>query len=307
MNMRTLKAGVRGPDVAEWQSFLVSQGLDPGEINGIFESETAAATKLFQQNQGLSADGKAGKDTLAKAVLQGFRTLRRLTNSEVTPDISAQSKRIIRDHHKDAFGTEIPFQSGGVNYVARIEEHFHPPGGPLKPWGHHPGVSVFQVVRGAVADDFVETEAPTDVNPAELAGVANADTPDVRGFKLSQRSLDALNGVHPDLVKVVKHAISVTDLDFVVLEGRRTLERQRQLVAQGRSRTLKSRHLTGHAVDIAPLENGQPVWDWPAYGRLSEIMKQAAREVGVPIEWGGDWTSFRDGPHWQLPVASYPG
>jgi peptidoglycan L-alanyl-D-glutamate endopeptidase CwlK len=95
--------------------------------------------------------------------------------------------------------------------------------------------------------------------------------------------------------------MAITPMDFMVLEGVRTLDRQRQMVAQGRSRTLNSRHLTGHTVDLAPVENGSPVWDWPAYDLLAETVKEAARDVGVPIEWGGDWTSFRDGPHWQLP------
>lgn len=304
--MRTLQVGVRGPDVAEWQTFLKRRGLDPGAIDGIFGEATLLATKGFQQSQGLDVDGKAGKNTLAKAALLGFRTLRRLTNSEVTPAISAQAKRIISEHHRDPYGTEIPFQADNASYVARIEEHYHPPGGALKPWGHHAGVSVFAVVGGAVASDFHEAEAPADVPPAEFSGVANLQTPDVPGFKLSPRSLERLQGVHEDLVKVVKRAIAITPLDFTVLEGLRTLERQRQLVAQGRSRTLNSRHLTGHAVDLAPLENGQPVWDWPAYTRLSEIVKQAAREQGVPVEWGGDWSDFRDGPHWQLPASRYP-
>jgi peptidoglycan L-alanyl-D-glutamate endopeptidase CwlK len=236
----------------------------------------------------------------------GFETLRRLSNSEVTPEISKQARTIINEHHRDAFGTQVPFKADGRDYIARIEEHFHPPGGPIKPWGHHPGVSVFAVVRGAATADVQDTDAEPVTDAPDFGGVANADTPDVPRFKLSARSLERLNGVHADLVKVAERAISITSVDFVVLEGRRTLERQRQLLAQGRSQTLNSRHLTGHAVDIAPLENGQPVWDWPAYNRLAEVIKQAARDVGVTVEWGGDWTSFRDGPHWQLPVATYP-
>jgi peptidoglycan L-alanyl-D-glutamate endopeptidase CwlK len=297
---------MRGPDVTAWQQFMKNVGLYAGTADGQFGEKTVAATKQFQEREALKADGKAGKDTLARAATQGFRTLRRLTNSEVTPSISAEAKRILKAHHQDPFGTEIPFDADGLPYVARIEEHFHPPGGPIKPWGHHPGVSVFALVGGARAEDFAEGSADPEVESPAFGGVANVATPDVPRFKLSDRSLQRLVGVHPDLVKVVQRAIVVTALDFTVLEGLRTLERQRQLLAQGRSQILNSRHLTGHAVDIAPLENGQPTWDWPAYGRLSEIIKQAARDVGVPVEWGGDWTSFRDGPHWQLPRDSYP-
>lgn len=125
-------------------------------------------------------------------------------------------------------------------------------------------------------------------------------------FKLGELSLNRLRGVHPDLVRVAKRAIEITDIDFTVLEGLRTLDRQRQLVAKGASKTLNSRHLTGHAVDLAPVIDGKVSWDWPLYHKLAKAVKQAARELGVPIEWGGDWKSFKDGPHWQLPWKAYP-
>lgn len=126
-------------------------------------------------------------------------------------------------------------------------------------------------------------------------------------WTLDARSLSRLEGVHPDLVRVVHHTVSAAPLRFVVLEGLRTIERQRQLVASGASQTMRSRHLTGHAVDIAPLDaSGRISWDWPLYHRLAPAVKQAAEEEGVPLEWGGDWRSFKDGPHWQLPWASYP-
>ena len=125
-------------------------------------------------------------------------------------------------------------------------------------------------------------------------------------FTLSQKSKGLLKGVHPDLVKVVNRAIQITDIDFTVLEGLRTVERQKELVKKGASKTMNSRHLTGHAVDIAPVVNGQVSWDWPLYHRLAKVVKQAAKDVGVTIEWGGDWKSFKDGPHWQLPFSKYP-
>lgn len=128
---------------------------------------------------------------------------------------------------------------------------------------------------------------------------------------LSARSLERLSGAHPDLQKVIKRAADISDLDFTVLEVLRSLERQRQLVAKGASKTMKSRHLPSadgksRACDIAPMIDGQVSWDWPLYHRLAKIIKQAALEVGVSIEWGGDWRSFKDGPHWQLPWSKYP-
>ena len=128
---------------------------------------------------------------------------------------------------------------------------------------------------------------------------------------LSSRSLSRLDGAHPDLVKVVKRAAVLSDLDFTVLETLRTVERQRVLVAKGASKTMKSRHLPGadrksRAVDLAPMISGAVSWDWPLYHRLAKVVKQAAADVGVPIEWGGDWRSFKDGPHWQLPHRTHP-
>lgn len=125
-------------------------------------------------------------------------------------------------------------------------------------------------------------------------------------FALGQRSLDRLKGVHPDLVRVVKRAIAESDLDFTVLEGLRTLERQKQLMAQGATRTMNSRHLTGHAVDLAPVINGAVSWDWPLYHRLAKVVKAAAAKEGVALTWGGDWRSFKDGPHWELSWKVYP-
>lgn len=124
-------------------------------------------------------------------------------------------------------------------------------------------------------------------------------------FKLSKRSRDSLQGVHPDLVRVVERAIQLTEVDFVVIEGLRTPARQAELVKAGASQTQNSRHLTGHAVDLAAWV-GTVRWDWPLYPRIATAVKQAAKELGVPIEWGGDWTSFKDGPHFQLPRKAYP-
>ena len=125
-------------------------------------------------------------------------------------------------------------------------------------------------------------------------------------FSLSSKSLKKLEGVHPDLVRVVKKAITVTRVDFTILEGLRTEERQRELFAAGSSATMNSRHLTGHAVDLGAWVGGELRWDWPLYDQLGNAMKMAALEEGVDVEWGGDWKSFRDGPHFQLSWKEYP-
>lgn len=125
-------------------------------------------------------------------------------------------------------------------------------------------------------------------------------------FALSKRSQSRLVGVHPDLVAVVEHAIMITPLDFMVLEGLRTIERQHELLAAGASQTLRSRHLTGHAVDLGAMVAGKLRWDWPLYEQLAGAMKESAKQVGVPVEWGGDWRTFKDGPHFQLPWREYP-
>jgi len=123
---------------------------------------------------------------------------------------------------------------------------------------------------------------------------------------LGQRSLSRLEGVHPDLVRVVKKAAALSDLDFTVLEGIRSVERQKQLVSQGASKTMNSRHITGHAVDLAPMIGGEVRWDWPLYHKLAKIIKSAAADEKVPLQWGGDWRAFKDGPHWELPWKFYP-
>ena len=131
-------------------------------------------------------------------------------------------------------------------------------------------------------------------------------------YKLGKRSLSNLEGVHPDLVKVVKRAIELTECDFTVTEGLRTKQRQAQLLKEKKTTTMNSRHLTGHAVDLAAWvipegsDKGTVSWDWKYYEQIESAMKQAALELKIPIEWGGDWKSFKDGPHFQLPFKQYP-
>tara|TARA_R110002153_G_scaffold19517_1_gene67252 strand:- start:9 stop:383 length:375 start_codon:yes stop_codon:yes gene_type:complete len=122
-------------------------------------------------------------------------------------------------------------------------------------------------------------------------------------YKLGTRSLQNLSGVHPDLVAVVKKAIEISEQDFTVLEGIRNINRQRELVKTGKSTTMNSRHLTGHAVDLAPW----PIsWEWEGFYPIADAMKQAAEELEVDLKWGGDWKSFPDGPHFELDRKTYP-
>ena len=151
-------------------------------------------------------------------------------------------------------------------------------------------------------------------------------------FHLSRRSEKRLSGLHPDLIKVVRRALQVATRDFTVLEGLRTEARQRQLVADGASQTMNSRHLTGHAVDIAPLDDDEVTWQWHYYFGLASAVQQAAQELETPIVWGGIWDrrlngegdpelgqqeyiarrrargkkAFLDGPHFELTRTVYP-
>ena len=125
-------------------------------------------------------------------------------------------------------------------------------------------------------------------------------------YVLGKRSRERLEGIHPDLTRVIERAIELTEIDFTVLEGLRDRARQERLVAKGASKTMRSRHLTGHAVDLGAWLDGRVAWDWPLYHKIAKAVKQAAREENVPIEWGGDWRTFKDGPHFQLPWAKYP-
>ena len=132
-------------------------------------------------------------------------------------------------------------------------------------------------------------------------------------FYLSERSKERLLNVHPDLVRVVERAIKITDIDFSVLEGDRTEERQKQLFNAGASKTLLSRHISKNqecgyacAVDLGAYISGEIRWDWPLYSQIAKAMKEAAQIEDVKLEWGGDWVSFKDGPHFQLPKAFYP-
>ena len=108
-------------------------------------------------------------------------------------------------------------------------------------------------------------------------------------FKLSRRSLDRLQGVNDDLVAVVKFAINATKTDFGVIQGLRTIEQQKELVAKGASQTMKSKHLEGKAVDLMAYINGRGSWELNLYDDLADAMKEGAEIAGVQIRWGAAW------------------
>lgn len=121
-------------------------------------------------------------------------------------------------------------------------------------------------------------------------------------WKFSKRSLDKLEGVKPELVAVVKRALELSPYDFGVSEGVRTKERQKELVEAKKSLTMNSKHLTGDAVDIFVLDGGKITWEFEKYREVSKAFFQAAEELGVKIIWGGNWKSFKDGPHFELVI-----
>lgn len=111
--------------------------------------------------------------------------------------------------------------------------------------------------------------------------------------------------MHADLIKVVLRAIQISEVDFAVIEGMRSIGRQKALVEAGASWTMDSRHITGHAVDLAAWVIDTVRWDWPLYDKIAVAMFKAAAELEIAIEWGGDWGK-KDGPHFQLSRKGYP-
>lgn len=129
-------------------------------------------------------------------------------------------------------------------------------------------------------------------------------------FAVPVRDRSRLSGVHPDLVRVIERAADLCPRPFIVVEGVRSVEAQRENVRKGASKTMKSRHLKagngyGHAVDLCIVEGGVAKWNDAA--DIARAVKAASVELDIPIEWGGDWSTFKDTPHFQLPWSLYPG
>lgn len=119
-------------------------------------------------------------------------------------------------------------------------------------------------------------------------------------YKLSKRSLQNIKGIDYRLIILIGLMLDDSPYDFVVTEGLRTNERQKQLVAEGKSKTMNSKHLTGKAFDIAILKDGEITWDIKYYREFANIIMQLAHRLGFNIECGAYWQSFVDGPHIQI-------
>lgn len=130
-------------------------------------------------------------------------------------------------------------------------------------------------------------------------------------FSLSKRSLAALSGVHPDLIEVVKLAGQLTvelekGIDFIITQGCRSLEEQKQMVAKGASQTMHSRHLGGFAVDYVALVDGRVTYAEESMKAISDCFLEASARLGIPVIWGGIWKTLHDTPHIELDKKRYP-
>lgn len=117
---------------------------------------------------------------------------------------------------------------------------------------------------------------------------------------LTQKSLDRMAGVDPRLQAVIGAAAAICPLTFIVTEGLRSKERQAMLVQAGKSQTMNSEHCKGRAVDIAVIIDGKADWTFANYQKVALAVKAAALQLQIPVEWGGDWRTLKDGPHFQL-------
>jgi len=117
------------------------------------------------------------------------------------------------------------------------------------------------------------------------------------GFKFSKRSKSKLEGVHNDLIILATYVLATTDTDFSITEGLRTKEKQAQYVKEGKSKTMNSRHLTGHAIDVFPIG---ATWNYddPKWKALIDDFKKCAKHLGIACTFGYDWGW--DAPHIEL-------
>lgn len=122
----------------------------------------------------------------------------------------------------------------------------------------------------------------------------------MQGFQLSIRSLAELQPVKCEMRAIVRRALIISPVDFGVLDGARTKEEQARFVASGASQTMDSKHLLLLAVDLFAWVKGKLSWEWAEYQKIATAMKQAANEMRVPLQWGGDWPTLKDGGHFHL-------
>lgn len=119
-------------------------------------------------------------------------------------------------------------------------------------------------------------------------------------YKFSQKSINRMEGVHSDLRRLMEESIKHSPYDFGITEGLRSVSRQQKLVMEGKSKTMNSRHLTGHAVDIVVYVEGKVSWDFKYYEQVAGHILGLAAKMDIPLIWGGSWKDFKDGPHFEL-------
>lgn len=124
-------------------------------------------------------------------------------------------------------------------------------------------------------------------------------------MELTKKDIQRMKGVHPALVRLFTEVARTSPIPFMILEGRRSLEQQKKNIENGVSWTLKSKHLTGHALDVIPLVEGKPTWSWPVYHKFAPIVKAVAKKLKIEVTWGGDWKKTKDGPHWEIDPKKY--
>lgn len=125
----------------------------------------------------------------------------------------------------------------------------------------------------------------------------------MQNHHFGSRSIMKLQGVHPELPLIASRALLYSRVDFGITDGLRDRATQKKLVRSGKSRTMKSKHLTGDAIDVVAYVGGKVTWEWEFYEQINEAFQRASEELNIPIEWGGDWDRFKDGVHFQRVVS----
>lgn len=133
-------------------------------------------------------------------------------------------------------------------------------------------------------------------------------------YKLSQRSYDRLKGIDPILLDIITEGIKQSPFDFGIpmYGGYRTTAEQQKLYSKGRTSAgkkvtwvdgvnKKSYHQSGKAFDIYAYVDGKASWDKKYYEPIARHLQKVAKECyNIKLEWGGDWTKFKDLPHFQI-------
>lgn len=150
------------------------------------------------------------------------------------------------------------------------------------------------IAKGVATTKMEQAVTQQHQSDPELYAKQTANAVKDSNFVFSSASLQRFSGVDDRLVQVVRLALRKSKQDFAVLEGLRSKERQAELVRKGASQTMNSRHLTGHAIDLVPIVDGKVSWDWQYYYPIAEAMREAAKELGVRVRWGGSWEVLND-------------